>query len=114
IRVLKLEPSDQHDSIITCSLEVVPFKSATPQYEALSYVWGDQTERNEIILDSQPTSITRNLWTTLKYIRQPDTSRTLWIDAVCINQADIHERNEQVKQMGDIYSRASRVLIWLG
>ncbi|KAK3322837.1 heterokaryon incompatibility protein-domain-containing protein [Apodospora peruviana] len=116
IRVLKLEPSTQHDSIITCSLAAVSFSDsgATHQYEALSYVWGDSTERNEILLDGQPMSITRNLWTALKYIRQPDASRTLWIDAVCINQNDVHERNDQVRQMGRIYHQALRVLVWLG
>ncbi|KAM7184304.1 Heterokaryon incompatibility protein (HET) domain containing protein [Rhypophila sp. PSN 637] len=117
IRVLKLEPSTQHDSIITCSLAAVSFSDsagAIPQYEALSYVWGDLTEQKEILLDGQPKEITRNLWTALKYLRQPHVSRTLWIDAVCINQSDIQERNHQVRQMGRIYSQASRVLIWLG
>ncbi|KAM7211262.1 Heterokaryon incompatibility protein (HET) domain containing protein [Rhypophila decipiens] len=117
IRVLKLEPSTQHDPIITCSLAAVSFSDsagAIAQYEALSYVWGDLTEQKEILLDGQPKEITRNLWTALKYLRQPDVSRTLWIDAVCINQTDIQERNNQVAQMGRIYSQASRVLIWLG
>jgi hypothetical protein len=37
-----------------------------------------------------------------------------WIDAICINQNDMNERNEQVPRMGDIYSMASRVWIWIG
>ncbi|KAH6876276.1 heterokaryon incompatibility protein-domain-containing protein [Alternaria rosae] len=37
-----------------------------------------------------------------------------WIDAICINQNDLNERNEQVPRMGDIYSMASRVWIWMG
>ncbi|RII13657.1 hypothetical protein CUC08_Gglean004427 [Alternaria sp. MG1] len=37
-----------------------------------------------------------------------------WIDAICINQSDINERSEQVPRMGDIYSMASRVWIWMG
>ena len=115
IRVLILEQSAQYDSVITCSLAAVSLsESARPQYEALSYVWGEAAERNEILLDGQPTSITQNLWTVLKYIRKPDASRTLWIDAICINKNDMHERNEQVRQMGRIYSQASRILIWLG
>ncbi|KAK4212605.1 heterokaryon incompatibility protein-domain-containing protein [Rhypophila decipiens] len=117
IRVLKLEPSTRHDSIITCSLAAISFSDsadAIPQYEALSYVWGDLTEQKEMLLDGQPKEITTNLWTALKYLRQPDVCRTLWIDAVCINQSDMQERNNQVAQMGRIYSQASRVLIWLG
>jgi hypothetical protein len=38
----------------------------------------------------------------------------LWIDAICINQKDTAERNEQVKQMGKIYKFAERVIVWLG
>lgn len=37
-----------------------------------------------------------------------------WVDAICINQNDMSERNEQVPRMGDIYSMASRVWIWIG
>ncbi|ETS86903.1 hypothetical protein PFICI_00731 [Pestalotiopsis fici W106-1] len=115
IRVLKLEPSAERDAIITCSLSVISLsENPTPQYEALSYVWGDFTERHEIQLDGLPTPVTMNLWTALRYIRLPDAPRTLWIDAVCINQSDVQERNAQVRQMGRIYSQASHVLIWLG
>ena len=38
----------------------------------------------------------------------------LWIDAVCINQEDVLERNQQVMLMGEVYRRASAVLSWLG
>lgn len=38
----------------------------------------------------------------------------IWIDALCINQADLKECSEQVKGMCDIYRSARRVHIWLG
>jgi hypothetical protein len=38
----------------------------------------------------------------------------LWADALCINQADLDERAEQIKLMADIYSTGDRTLIWLG
>jgi hypothetical protein len=41
-------------------------------------------------------------------------TRTLWVDAICINQKSLEERNKQVVLMGDIYKCAQRVLIWLG
>ncbi|KAL8351506.1 hypothetical protein RB598_006335 [Gaeumannomyces tritici] len=37
-----------------------------------------------------------------------------WIDAICINQASLTERSEQVPRMGKIYSTAARVVIWPG
>jgi hypothetical protein len=41
-------------------------------------------------------------------------ARTVWIDAICINQDDILERNVQVQMMGMVYEKATCVLIWLG
>lgn len=38
----------------------------------------------------------------------------LWIDALCINQNDLSERNDQVSLMADIFKAAQGVVIWLG
>ncbi|POS73835.1 hypothetical protein DHEL01_v207766 [Diaporthe helianthi] len=37
-----------------------------------------------------------------------------WIDALCINQADLDERSAQVQIMPQIYTKASCVIVWLG
>lgn len=37
-----------------------------------------------------------------------------WIDALCINQPNITERNQQVAMMGRIYRQSEGVVIWLG
>ncbi|KAL8346766.1 hypothetical protein RB598_000588 [Gaeumannomyces tritici] len=37
---------------------------------------------------------------------------SLWIDAICINQSSLTERSEQVPRMDDIYSKASKVIVW--
>jgi hypothetical protein len=36
------------------------------------------------------------------------------VDAICVNQNDIDERNNQVPLMGTLYSGAEKVIIWLG
>jgi hypothetical protein len=41
-------------------------------------------------------------------------SHTFWIDALCIDQGSIKEKNHQVAQMGSIYSNAVDVVSWLG
>lgn len=41
-------------------------------------------------------------------------STKTWIDAICINQHDLQEKNEQVSVMDRIYSQATFVTIWLG
>lgn len=40
--------------------------------------------------------------------------RLLWIDALCINQGDIKERNQQIQRMRFIYSQSTRLVVWLG
>ena len=50
----------------------------------------------------------------LRALRRTETDRTLWIDAICINQDDMAERNAQVAMMADIYDRAMNVCVWLG
>ena len=37
-----------------------------------------------------------------------------WVDAICINQADIAERSNEVARIGDIFSKARQVTVWLG
>lgn len=93
-------------------------KSVVPDYEALSYAWGSMADPNFIYIQEaegeSALAITQNLAEALHYLRYEDRSRVLWIDAICVDQSDIKERGHQVLRMADIYSLASRVLIWLG
>jgi len=86
----------------------------TPEYEALSYVWGDDTTRFRVAVDNSPFFVTPNLYSALRHLRLKDRDRVLWIDALCINQADEAERTHQVSCIGDIYREASSVIVWLG
>ncbi|KAJ9653344.1 hypothetical protein H2201_009149 [Coniosporium apollinis] len=48
---------------------------------------------------------------------EPETNyriRRLWVDALCINQEDNVEKAAQVQEMGRIYSKAERVISWVG
>ncbi|KAL8830708.1 MAG: hypothetical protein Q9170_005615 [Blastenia crenularia] len=83
-------------------------------YEALSYVWGDAADRTPIECDSAVVEVPHTLYTALRHLRQLDRPRTLWADALCINQEDAEEKSIQVKAMGQIYSKAAQVLMWQG
>ncbi|KAF2461212.1 heterokaryon incompatibility, partial [Lineolata rhizophorae] len=87
---------------------------SSPKYEALSYTWGDALDRHSIACEGKTIRVTANLLSALQHLRQPDVTRILWVDAVCINQGNIAERDAQVRMMGDIYRMAARVLVWLG
>jgi hypothetical protein len=100
------------------SLVEMPVAHGEPTYEAVSYVWGSQKSSDCVVVESTcpPTRIPvrPNLSTMLRYLRGSAMPRTLWIDALCINQEDERERGTQVARMGDIYRLAYRVVAWLG
>lgn len=58
--------------------------------------------------------IKTNLYSALRHLRLNTRPVTLWVDALCIDQSDSLEPGQQVAKMVDIYSRASRVVVWLG
>jgi hypothetical protein len=68
----------------------------------------------QIRLNGEAYSVGVNLWHALRRLRQKNEPEVFWIDAICINQNDIRERNAQVLIMGDIYEHAEEVVIWLG
>lgn len=113
IRLLKIYPPTQNRSI-TLHLETFDHGSAPP-YTALSYEWG--TEENQLLVNVNAGyhSIRRNLYHFLEQYQTVGDLRTyFWIDQITIDQFNVEEKNHQVSQMGDIYSRAEHVLIWLG
>lgn len=118
IRLLKLQPGG-HDEPLQCVLGKAAL-TTKPQYNALSYVWGDAVAtapaEPAIVLNGEHFPVTPNLYSALQHLRAhlEGESLSLWIDAVCINQNDIAERSQQVAMMRDIYSSATRVTIWLG
>jgi hypothetical protein len=85
-----------------------------PKYEALSYAWGDSLSMEYISINDKFLLVRSNLATILRYLRKKKVSRILWIDAICINQNDVAEKNVQVQRMVQIYRQASSVLVWLG
>ncbi|KAF7939274.1 uncharacterized protein EAE97_007354 [Botrytis byssoidea] len=87
------------------------------RYVALSYVWGSPAEKKTILVNGIEMQVTQNLHTALIELRRSNWVRrrvNLWIDALCINQDDLDEREQQVKLMRDIYAMAWQVVVSLG
>jgi hypothetical protein len=140
IRVLVLLPDETGDdegiNRLRCRLEHSPVSEAS--FSALSYVWGPQEENRGPLkvhypssgadlrgpplgtvegkdeADMYHTTIGSNLSWALIHIRKPNQEVRLWIDAVCINQADDIEKSWQVGLMARIYAHANGTLVWLG
>ena len=116
IRLLSILPTtNSSDSErVNCTIEQVSLDDK-PEYIALSYVWGDAKTTLPIAVNGKEKQVTTNLESALRHTLKFSTPGSrFWVDAICINQKDKDERNHQVKLMRDIYSGASKVLIWLG
>jgi hypothetical protein len=112
-----LQPHTDREAPIQVDLrEIRLSKSQDPQqsYEALSYVWGAQFGDQEISCHGQTLLVTQNCLLALRYLRRKSEIRSLWIDAICIDQESDAEKIHQIPLMGDVYRRASRVIVWLG
>lgn len=128
IRLLIIEPATTYDSPLVCHLQPAflspapqghgnPPSSHRPQFEALSYTWGLPGVMCEIQLNGQPFPIQENAAAALRRLRFTGTHKTarkMWVDAICINQADIHEKEGQLMLMRKIYEEAEQVCVWLG
>lgn len=112
IRLLVLEPGAPGDEL-KCHLVNAELSWRT-RYEALSYVWGDETVTRPLSCSGHTVDIHLNLHDALSDLRYPDRERVLWADRLCINQTDHEEKATQIRLMDKIYSEASQVLIYLG
>ena len=115
-RIIILERGDPSDNrTLHCRLNHISSLD-DHDYEALSYAWGTNTSSNlaEIRCNGLEFWIQPNLEAALKRLRSPDHKRVIWVDAICINQADPSEKASQVLKMRDIYAKARQVIVWLG
>ncbi|KUI53464.1 Heterokaryon incompatibility protein 6, OR allele [Cytospora mali] len=113
-RVFQLDPSQDPSAPVVAHL-IKASLDEPPQYDALSYRWSG-SHGHTINVNGAQLPVTENLFLALHSLRQTSGSLplTLWVDSICINQASIPERNEQVPLMGQIYTQAQSVRIWLG
>lgn len=116
IRVLILHPARRSNQPIECSFRKITLQDnvASVDYEALSYTWGAPRGTEPIQCEGRTILVTLNCEQALLHLRQRFKPRTLWIDAICINQQSTEEKNQQVSMMGDIYTSATRTILWLG
>ena len=122
-REIRLLRVDQHSDSETFRCRLIHTSLGdTPPYLALSYTWQNPTHEDDdldsptkevIEVNGSHLSIPIGLYTALSYLKGWG-SQLLWIDAVCVNQEDLREREDQVMLMRSIYKQAQTVLVWLG
>ncbi|OCL03806.1 HET-domain-containing protein, partial [Glonium stellatum] len=117
LRLMPLENESTEGAEIQCELLEYSLQDpnkGTHLYEALSYTWGSSEKPRSVSIKGQNLAVTENLYTALLRLRDRSFERIIWIDAVCINQENLKEQGHQVQLMAEIYSKAIRVLVWLG
>ncbi|KAH7077454.1 heterokaryon incompatibility protein-domain-containing protein [Paraphoma chrysanthemicola] len=110
IRLVRILPDLSSEGYLQCHL---CHSSIDTEYCCLLYVWGPPSDECIIKIDGKLCAVRRNLFTFVEAARKKDL-RLLWIDALCIDQSNIIERNHQVQQMGAIFSGARKVISWFG
>jgi hypothetical protein len=128
IRLIKVLPLDD-SGVVQCAISLATIDA---QYTCLSYVWGPPDDTYVIRINGKPFHVRRNLWDFLHTVATqraaaPDSdlkdssrldfenaAKSLWIDALCIDQENNGEKNHQVQQMGKVFSSAQRVIAWIG
>ena len=120
IRVLVLssvQPARENEAL-RGDLRVVSLdrRFEPPTFEALSYVWGEDAASppRRLTCSGVDIPITQNCYDAIRTLHCHFGIRTLWVDAICINQVNTGEKEHQIPLMRDIYSKARRVYIWLG
>jgi hypothetical protein len=114
--LLRLLPHKDKTANIQCELLEYSLQNScgTHLYEALSYVWGNPDEKLPIFIHEHSFDVTINLRAALSRLRNHSFERILWVDAICINQANQDEKEHQIQFMSKIYGQANRVIVWLG
>ncbi|KAM7214711.1 Heterokaryon incompatibility protein (HET) domain containing protein [Rhypophila decipiens] len=121
VRLLRRVPSPgktQHNKLnkalfdfVICSLDDA--SKPPPKYSAISYCWGDLPAESHLVFrDGSYLPITKKAARILARIAVD--ADHIWLDAVCINQADLAEKALQIPLMANIYRSASSVEVWLG
>ncbi|KAK4888574.1 hypothetical protein LTR27_012526 [Elasticomyces elasticus] len=86
-----------------------------PQYTALSYLWGSETPDCLMWIDGRPFWVRPGLFAYLQLAAAENTvGEGIFIDAICINQADVAEKSSQIALMGSVYEIAFQVTSWFG
>ncbi|KAI9681885.1 MAG: hypothetical protein M1822_006962 [Bathelium mastoideum] len=121
IRVFSIYPNAGFDAVVEGHLQIIDLNEGIINitgdrrgYHALSYEWGAARPMQTIRVSGIPVEIRTNLHDALKHLRHQIATRTLWIDALCIDQEDVLEKNHQISIMKDIYSNATAKHAWLG
>ncbi|KAI1082076.1 heterokaryon incompatibility protein-domain-containing protein [Whalleya microplaca] len=104
------------ENAIHCFLRLANVKKS-PEFITVSHKWEESDPAdglNFVLINGALVPVSTGVLGVLRYLQKDDQPTTVWINALCINQADVSEKSAQVAQVAYIFSAASKTLIWLG
>ncbi|KAL8801197.1 MAG: hypothetical protein Q9182_004646 [Xanthomendoza sp. 2 TL-2023] len=110
IRLVRISSLDPGGSRLLLQWQQVPLQFAD-EYNALSYTWGAPSANP--LSNIKGYRLTPNLMSCLAEL-MVQAPGLWWIDALCIDQDNLDEKDQQVKKMRDIYAKAQKLYVWLG
>ena len=110
IRLLHVQPADSNNVVKCLMSDSIVGRD---DYIALSHVWGEETATFQIEVDGNAFWIRPNLFAFLRHAQAHLRNTYLWIDAICVDQSNIEEKNRQIPLMGQIFANAREVTAWL-
>jgi hypothetical protein len=112
-RLLSFETSSS-ETDLSCRLQSFDLTDC-PEYYALSYVYGDPSIRESILINGKEGDVNKHGWRTLHQARaQASTGSYFWLDAICINQNDHQEKAIQVSKIAQIFTSAVEAWMCFG
>ncbi|KAI1390721.1 HET-domain-containing protein [Hypoxylon trugodes] len=117
-RFIILDSATREDEPLSCSIIHRRRSNQAGNYVAISYVWGEPDFSRSLKVkcddDISYLKITPNVDVLLRRLRALKVLDCLWLDAICLNQADENEKSQQIPAMGRIFGEAKMVHIWIG
>ncbi|GIZ48350.1 hypothetical protein CKM354_001141500 [Cercospora kikuchii] len=114
-RLLDVQPAEPSETLVKCTLRHANLKDEpVPRYETISYVWGDSQKLGTLVINGKAYIYAASSVEALRRTRYSNAIRTVWIDAVCIDQNNIDERAQQVALMGGLYGHSVGNLVYFG
>lgn len=120
-RLVRIDKTPEETSLITLTLRHAQLNEEEGKFHALSYAWGDEHPKHEIVINDSISRgtfrVRQNLYdylSTARKLKDERTTEWIWIDQICIDQIHHSEKCHQVGQMGQLYSTAMSTISWPG
>ena len=89
-----------------------------PYFAAISWCWSSRSEGQPVSFtcNNQQFPVSSHLYALLCNLNPKGvpSSVAIWVDAICINQHHLEEKDVHIPRMSEVYGNSHSVTVWLG